>query len=275
VQEWLERYVETERLLAEGELGAVVRFEMPGGFPRQVRGLDDAEDAAHQLREVWDLGQDPIENMTALLEDKGIRVGSVDGHRDFDACTFWADAEEGERIPVIAVRSNLPGDRQRFSLAHELAHLLLEFLGDWVEGAIERAASRFAAAFLVPAAAARFELGPRRHTVSLYELHMLKHKYGLSMQAWIYRGKDLGILSDEAADRLLQPFQGLNWETDKEPGDPFPSEAPTRLERMVMRALSEDFISERRASELLGKPFSQFSEEVVKEHDVCPLAACV
>jgi Zn-dependent peptidase ImmA (M78 family)/DNA-binding XRE family transcriptional regulator len=271
IQEWLERYLETEQLLVdEGQL-VIAPFEFPLGFPRLVRSLLEVEAAARALRDAWQLGQDSVENLTELLELRGIKVGLVDAHRDFDACTFWVEAEE--RVPVIALRKDLPGDRQRFSLGHELAHLLLQFPADWEEDQKEKAAHRFASAFLLPAEAASLELGSHRHTLSLYELHLLKHKYGVSMQVWLYRAKDLGILSEEDAIRLLARFKVTDWWL-KEPGDQFPPEAPTRLERLVMHALAEEVISERRASELLGRPFSQFSLQVAREHDGLQVAVC-
>jgi Zn-dependent peptidase ImmA (M78 family) len=272
VQEWLERYLEAEALLADEGPRFTAPFEWPHGFPRAVSSLPEAEAAAQALRDAWALGQDPIDNLTELLEEKGIKVGLVTADHAFDACTFWAEAEV--QMPIIALRADLPGDRQRISLGHELAHLLLQFPEAWSEVQGERAAHRFASAFLVPAEAARRELGACRHAISLYELHMLKHKYGVSMQVWLYRAMEVGLLPEEAALRLLQPFQEeAMWKTT-EPGDPIPPEVPTRLERLVMHALSEELIAERRASELLGKPFSQFSHEVAREHGGLPLVAC-
>lgn len=89
-----------------------------------------------------------------ILEDRGIKVGVIDlaGGEGFDACTFFA--EDDGRAPVV-VRSNLTGDRQRFSIAHELGHFMIE-PGGGLDA--ERAAHRFAGAFLVPEKAARFEL---------------------------------------------------------------------------------------------------------------------
>jgi Zn-dependent peptidase ImmA (M78 family) len=34
------------------------------------------------------------------------------------------------QAPVIVTKANLPGDRQRFNLGHELGHLVLEVGGD-------------------------------------------------------------------------------------------------------------------------------------------------
>lgn len=193
IRDWIERYLEVELIL----YGKPKVFEYPAGFPRPVHTWDQVEQAALDLREAWEIGIDPIENMVQLLEDKGIRVGLVEARGDFDACTFLADVDGN--VPVIVVRKGVLGDRMRFNLAHELGHLLLEPVNGLNP---ELAAYRFAGAFLVPEPAARFELGVRRHTLDIYELHLLKHKYGLSMQAWIYRAKDLGIIS-EARFRAL------------------------------------------------------------------------
>lgn len=45
-------------------------------------------------------------------------MGTIEGVSGFDACAFCADAD-GE-LPVIVSRLDVPGDRQRFNLAHEL-----------------------------------------------------------------------------------------------------------------------------------------------------------
>jgi Zn-dependent peptidase ImmA (M78 family)/DNA-binding XRE family transcriptional regulator len=271
IQEWLERYLETEEIIARHEPDGVARFEFPKGFRFAVRALPEASEAAAALRACWELGRDAIENLTELLEMWGIKVGIVDAHVDFDACAFWAVGER--RVPVIAVREGAPGDRQRFSLAHELGHLLLQFPDDWEPARTHQAANRFASEFLLPAKAVRSELGRRRHSISLYELHMLKHRYGVSMQTWLYRAKDLGILAEADAVRLLKPFQESEWKRH-EPGDDFVPEQPTRLERLVMHALAEDLISDRKASELLGKPLDQFTQEVARDHGGLPVAVC-
>jgi len=257
VQESLERYLEIEDLL--GETPSV---DLP---PKQsVATLQEVEAVALRLREQWQLGTDAIEGLIERLEAHGVKVGLVDAHGDFDALTLWAN----DSTPVIVVKRDLPGDRQRFSLAHELGHLVL----DPIMGLDpEQAAYRFAGAFLAPAPAVEAELGATRHVLSLYELHLLKHKYGLSMQAWIHRAEDLGILSERDAKRLLKEFGERGWRR-AEPGDALPSERPQRQERLIMRALAEDIISPGRAAELLAKPLRQFQAEEAEQHGGLPLA---
>jgi len=255
-QAWLERYLDVESFFPDGPA-----FEMPA-IDHQVAAMEDIERVALQLREVWDLGLDPIDNLTEVLESHGIKVGVIEGADDFDALTLGAN----ESDPVMVVKDGMPGDRQRLSLAHELGHLVLEPVGDLDE---EKAAYRFAGAFLIPRSMALYELGENRRNLDLHELHLLKHKYGVSMQAWIYRARDLDIISEHTARQLWIRFRSEGW-YEQEPGDQILPETPGRLKRLVLRALAEDVISESRAAELLGKPLKQFWEEEATQHEGFP-----
>jgi len=261
VQEWLERYLDVESLF-----GDVAAFAWPSDRNRCVGSVEEAERVALELRAAWDLGLGPIDNLVELLEDHGIKVGLVEAHDDFDALTLWAN----EAIPVIVVKESVPGDRQRHNLAHELGHLILE-AGRDVD--LEKAAYRFAGAFLVPEQVARYELGEHRHALGLHELHLLKHKYGLSMQAWVYRARDLGIISERCAANLFKEFSKRGWRRH-EPGKAVPPEETGRLKRLVLRALAEDLISESRAAELLGVSLKQFHEEEAQEYAGVPADVC-
>jgi len=253
IQEWLERYLEIESFFPDE--GRSVALPV-----HSIQSIDQVEDVALHLRQSWDLGLDPIENLTQLLEDQGIKVGLVSGFEDFDASTFTADG-----IPVIVSKAELPGDRQRFNLGHELGHLILKV----EEGLdLEAVCHRFVGAFLIPAQAARFELGKRRSTLDLNELHLLKHKYGLSMQAWIFRAKDLEIISENTAARLFQRFRANGWHRH-EPGEALPAEKPRRMERLIYRTLAEDLISRSKAQELLGEPLQlNWAVEAVQQDGV-------
>jgi Zn-dependent peptidase ImmA (M78 family)/DNA-binding XRE family transcriptional regulator len=253
IQEWLERYLEVESFFPDE--GRVVSLPV-----NAIHSIDQVENVALKLRENWNLGLDPIENLTQLLEDQGVKVGLVSGFEHFDACTFMADG-----IPVIVSKSELPGDRQRFNLGHELGHLILD-----VEKELdsEAACHRFVGAFLVPAQSVRFELGSWRTTLDINELYLLKQKYGLSMQAWIFRARDLGIISENAAMRLFQHFRANGWYR-QEPGEALPTERPVRMERMIYRALVEDLISRSKAQELLGEPLQlHWAAEVLQPDGV-------
>ena len=243
VQEWLERYLDVEELL-----DMTIQCNLPD--KQTVSTFDEIESVACSLRDFWNLGLDPIENLMEVCEENGIKVGLIDADDSFDALTLWAN----NTIPIIVIRRDMPGDRQRFCLAHELGHLVLQPTGGLDE---EKAAHRFAGALLVPRSAVKRELGLRYHAINRYELHLLKYKYGLSMQAWIYRAKDVGILPETVAMQMFKQFRQYGWYRE-EPGDAVPSEAPQRFQRLVIHALCEGIISQARAADLLGTSVSQF-----------------
>jgi Zn-dependent peptidase ImmA (M78 family) len=149
-----------------------------------------------------------------------------------------------------------PGDRQRFTLAHELGHLVIKDrlakdLGD------EIAANRFAGAFLVPASEVIKELGNRRSRLEPVELCVLKSAYGLSMQGWLHRAVDLGVLSKSAYASMCKLFAMRGWRK-QEPGDQYPAEKPKLFMQLVFHAYAEELIGESKAAELLGESLSGF-----------------
>lgn len=257
IQEWLERYLEIESLFPDEQRTVSLPV-------RTVHSLDQVEDVAGELRRDWSLGYGSIENLTQLLEDQGVKVGLVSGFEHFDACTFMANG-----APVIVSKADVPGDRQRFNLGHELGHLVLEVQAGLD---LEDACHRFVGALLAPAQMARFELGSSRTTLDMSELYLLKQKYGLSMQAWIFRARDLGIISKNTAARLFKRFRANGWHRS-EPGEAFPSEKPLRMVRLIYRALAEDLISRSRAQELLGEPLQPWWAAEVLQRDGVAVSA--
>ena len=256
IRDWLERYLEAEQIV-DPEPAA---FELPPGFPYPIGSMGDAEAGAMTLREEWNLGTDPIEDVTALLEDHGIRVGVIEADDAFDACTFRTEIN-GE-VPVVITRKGVPGDRQRFSLAHELGHLVMN-VADEVD--TEDACNRFAGAFLAPAPAVYDAVGEsERQDITLDELHVLKHRFGVSMQALFFRLADLRIVSDASAKRAHREFRKQGWHTE-EPGDPVEPEEPERRRLLVLRALGEGLIGSKRARELYDEPLDELES---KRHPV-------
>lgn len=244
-KEWLERYLHIENLTGRPRV-----FEMPDRFPRTISSFEEAEEAARDLRAAWDLGTDPIENLTYLLEDKGIKIGIISGITQFDALfTGYA----GHR--VIVVKENLPRARQRFSLAHELGHCLLEVEGGLDE---EKVMHRFAGAFLVPQEKVLFELEETRHKFSIKELLILKEKYGLSMGAWLHRAMDFGIITPENYLGIRKFFMKKGWNRKEPDDDSTKGEKPAMMEAMVLRAHAEGIISTSKAAELLNQSISNF-----------------
>lgn len=250
IKDWLERYKQIESLFPDK-----IDFELP-----EAQCFTEAaqiETIAKSLRQKWQLGNAPIENLTSLLEEKNIRVCFISTKDSFDACTFWSDGR-----PCIVVRNDMPGDRLRFNLAHELGHLLIKCPEEGDKRTREKPAMCFASAFLAPSEVVIRELGQSRKKLSLNELHILKMKYGLSMSAWVFRAKDLGIISDSAARSL---FFVLKKYGKQEPWAQYPKEPePFRMKQLVFHALSEGMISEAKAAELLAVSLAEFRQELAQ-----------
>lgn len=236
VVETVERHLTAEELFPEDFFPAAT-------LPRfAIASVQDAEQAADRLREKWSLGSDPIQDFCGRLEIQGVKVVPLGGPDGFDGFSCLVNGD----IPVIAFNSSISGDRQRFSLCHELGHLVLEPASS-VD--VEKAAHRFAGAFLVPAQAARGELGRKRTKLSFDELLLLKKEYGVSVQVWIRRALDLGIIDPGTYSMLFRQLSARGWRT-KEPNG-IPSEQPRRLRLLIHQALAENLITPSFAAVLL------------------------
>ena len=212
----------------------------------------EAEKVADRVRECWSLGHGPIRNMVGLVEDRGVRVLSLDlGEGRLDGFMATARRADGEELSAIVVNERREdGERRRFTVAHELHHLLV---GGGEDRESEQAAHRFAGVLLMPEAALRDRLGTRRTSVTWEELITLKRLFGVSLQALTFRCRELGIFGVPLARQLQREFVRRGWSRPpyEEPGVSKP-ETPGRFRTLCLRALSEGHVTADRAAELLG-----------------------
>jgi Zn-dependent peptidase ImmA (M78 family) len=197
---------------------------------------------------VWALGVDPIPSLAEFLEEKAIKVISIQLPERVSGVKANVKKADGTRVQVIVVNSEHPGERQRFTLSHELGHLVLD-LRSVSETIAEAVCNRFAGAFLVPEETLRAELGKNRTSISIRELFSLKELFGVSAQAIAFRAADLGIFNESLKRQIFVEFGKRGWR--KEEPNPVPKEHPARFRRLCFRALSEDVISVSKAAELL------------------------
>ncbi len=232
----------------------------------QIESLDAVDEIACELRKEWRLGVDPIPSMTALLEDKGIKVIEGDLPERFDglACDVQRSGEKPQ-IHVIVVSSRTNIERKRFNLAHELAHRVIRATGNPNIG-LEKAMNRFAGAFLVPSKHLVNETGPHRCRLTYHEIMHLKRFYGVSAAAMLMRLEQVGILPRTVVEYAFRTY-ARPWRT-VEP-EPFRDdegfgafERPQRFECLVWRALGEELISPVRAAQLLRLTLSSVEQEI-------------
>ena len=216
-------------------------------FPKRekVKTFNAAENTAAKLRNHWNLSDTAIESLTGIIEDRGgVVINYPYDNKDFQGFSGWAN----KKYAVAVVCGQSPVDRCRFSLAHELGHLMMD--NQEVDPKYEEKLTyRFAAAFIVPSSVAFRELGEHRRRLSFQELSMLKRKHGLSMQAWIRRAFDLGIIKEGHYRSLNIELRSRGWHK-KEPIEYNGEELPSKLKQMTLRALSEGIITPIKAEEL-------------------------
>lgn len=246
----IERRIELENLFPQSP---VKSFEMIDGIVDHLSSVDQIEEVAECVRSAWCLGLDPIPDLIDVLETNGIRVFMIDADAEnkFDGLAARVNG-----MPIVVVGRHWPGDRQRFTLAHELGHLILEGrLADDLDE--EMACNRFAGAFLFPQASVLQELGQHRNAIELKELGLLKEEFGLSMAGILYRARDLGVITPAYREEQAKLFRFKGW-FRKEPGDDYPSEKAHLFEQLVFHALAEEYIGESKAAELMNMPLQQF-----------------
>lgn len=201
---------------------------------------------ASKLRDIIGVGQDgPIRNMTRSCEKAGVVVVNLpifeDASRSKDVRRFsgfstWpTQGADPKKRPIVLLSSSLPGDVQRASLAHELAHLYIHTRNPGIDYAdAERQAWMVGGEILVPLHEAREALGDV--PVTLERLRRLKLTYGVSVKFLITYCSRNGLIDKERATSLHKQYSSRRWnkaepvEVDRESARFFPM-VITRMRR--------------------------------------------
>jgi Zn-dependent peptidase ImmA (M78 family)/DNA-binding XRE family transcriptional regulator len=254
VLEHVERYLLIEEILELDSASWKTPFA-----PQTVRSVAGAEAVAKKARESWKLGNDPIADITELLEEHGIKVMQLMLPESVSGLTCLVERPRMPAVPVIVVNKAYNLERRRFTLLHELGHRLMR-----VEGADEeKAAHRFASAFLMPAEHLTEQVGKHRNGVGFAELVATKRLYGVAATALLVRFRDLGIISHEQYTAMFQTTARHWRKVEPHPLErDLPIEQPQRFRRLCYRALSEQMISLTKAADLLQERVAFIAQEM-------------
>ena len=203
-------------------------------------------DAARDLRRRWQVPKGPIANLVNLLERNGIVVFILDLASEISGFSHII----GRIQPLIFLNKNLPADRMRFTLAHELAHLVMHFTDKPIakDRLVEEEANAFAGEFLVP----EHESSPLLNKLDLRKLRELKRYWKVSMQMLIYHAKRLRCISDVQARKLNIEISQEGYKLS-EPIE-FAKEEPYVIHTIVKMHLSELGYTSESLSDYLGLP---------------------
>ena len=151
------------------------------------------EYVAQYIRKYLGLKEEPVRDIFSILERNGIIIVEIDlDVNTFDGVSFFTD----NGYPVIVVNKNFSNDHKRFTIAHELGHIIMHLAEDFLIPDFrekEKEAHIFAAEFLMPENAIRHSL----RNLKLSYLVELKRVWLTSMASIIRRAKDIGCISQK------------------------------------------------------------------------------
>lgn len=210
-----------------------------------------AQEAAQHMRGLWMLPRGPIENLTEVVEANGAVVIHIDFGTDLlDAMSFRIPGLP----PLIFMNKDMPGERYRFTLAHELAHLLLHNQPDSDEN-MESQADEFAGEFLMPAK----EIRPYLTSPSLGSLARVKPYWKVSIKALCVQCIKLKIITPNQFTGLMVNYSKARYGKFGEPF-PIPLERPSSLGAAIAYHMRELGYSAEEMASLLLMETKEFQE---------------
>lgn len=219
--------------------------------------LEDAEKAANDFRNYIKISnKQPISDLINILENLGIIIIQIKNPNnrfdDFDGLSEFVN-----NIPVIVLLDGIKdGARQRFTIAHELGHLVLNINNDELDE--EKLCNRFASALLMPKEAIINEFGYSRGNIHFFELTAFKNEFKVSYTAIVYRLKDLNIISEYLYKKLSIFLSRRIGKNDPKPIQP---EMSYQFKKIVYKLEADEIISLNKACELLGVTVDEYNNE--------------
>jgi Zn-dependent peptidase ImmA (M78 family) len=247
-----------KKLLAEinvirirvGKLLGGVDIETENKFFRMdVADYDGhAEHIAKIVRRQWGLPSGPVANLTSVIENAGgIVINCSFGTNKIDAMSQWVVGQP----PLFFVNSDIPADRSRFTLAHEIGHVIMHQVPT---PEMEKEADKFASEFLMPAE----DIKPHLSPMSLPRLAVLKPYWKVSMAALLMKASDLGKITPRQKTYLWTQMgkQGFRL---REPVE-IPHEKPTILQDIINVHLEDHGYSVSELSHVVASFENEFAE---------------
>jgi len=189
--------MQVERLLRGAEFESANQFE-----PLDIDAYNGkAEKVAKLVRAAWKLPLGPVANVTAAIESAGGIVLKCSFETTLiDAAHLWLPGLP----PLFFVNRDLPGDRLRWTLAHEIGHAIMHRNPT---GDTEDEANRFASEFLMP----EEEIAHQLDDLTMQKAAVLKQHWKVSMAAIIKWACDLGRISKSRCKTLFMSLSAQGY----------------------------------------------------------------
>ena len=173
-------------------------------LPRfDVEEYGDPEHIAALVRLHWGLPSGPLPNLTTLAERSGVVVAhSALSGVEVSGVTFAVPGLP----PLIVLKRDHPADRLRYTLAHEIGHLVMH---RFPTPGMEDEANRFASALLMPEQDIRPYFTGRR--IDIAHLAAMKPEWRVAMQAILMRAKNLKLIERNQEEYLWKLISVKRW----------------------------------------------------------------
>lgn len=245
---------ERDASLGAGTVGLMLsawveeRFGLPEPELLDLSYESDPEIAATHMRQHWSLGQQPIADLLALLEVKGIRLFSLtENTASVNAFSFW----RGGR-PYMFLNNFKTPESSRYDAAHELAHLVMHMHGDPKKGRnVEREANAFASAFLMPTEDVLARIPARVTTDTIIRA---KARWRVSAMAMAYRLHQLKCLSEWQYKSICIDLTRRGYRTGEPSGI---AREKSKVWRQVLTMLWQERVTKADIARELGLPLRE------------------
>lgn len=193
---------------------------------------------------------EPVRNIIQLLEKHGIIIVEIQHIEKFDGASIKTDGG----TPVIIINKSFSNDRKRFTIAHELGHLIMHVLGDFPipdyrgDKEREKEADTFASEFLMP----ETDIKKSLYGIKLSGLAELKRYWLTSMAAILRRAYDLGCIDKDRYTYINIEMSRMGYKKH-EPIDVF-IDSPTLFVKSYEMHKSELEYSDNELSEAFSLP---------------------
>ncbi len=250
---WLRAYADASKREADARTSATTLAAeyvrrlglkpLPDLIPVFDNTLDDdaIEEAATELRQLAQIDADAVvTNAVRAVE----RLGCIVLPLESELGRHLGMSVRADQLPMVCVaKGDVPGDRQRWTVAHELGHLTLHGNAAPPRDArvarrMESEAHRFAAAFLAPADPLIETLRTVGGSVTLRTLAEVKAVWGIAIKALIHRFQEIGFIDADHARSLYKQVSARKWTTE-EPVH-VPTESAQWFERTLVRKAGTD-----------------------------------
>lgn len=207
---------------------------------------------AKKLRLFWKLPSGPIKNLTGLLESKGAIIVDVNISDKLDGMAV----PNVEDIPIIYLNQNKPIDRRRFTLSHELGHIVMHtnYIPK-VNDDVENEADEFASEFLIPSD--EFKKMCIGKYITIEELGFLKKYWRVSMASILRKLNDLNLIPGSRYRSLNVEISRLGYKKH-EPDFGIPNEESRLLKFMIDQFIKKLEYSESEVATLLQLSTKEF-----------------